>query len=235
MKLTAPRSHWCRKIKAYFLLTSSSDWVFSGQPSMRWLEDTGSYHLVGSLEWFLGIWPKTRDVVLLFNGQVCISHHVHHVPVSRTQTPWPKPNCQGGWETQSSSVSWPRNGTGEQRASLCLTPGEKTLKVGCTTQVRWLACSCSLPWLAGCSYVQRTWGTGTLTRKEGQILAVNLQLLVAAFSNRLRYLLVSLPAISYPPSLPPQHAFSQFREVEHWVSLPSTSTDTEKTYETLPW
>ena len=59
-------------------------------------------------------------------------------------------------------------------------------------------------------HVQFIWSTGILTQREGQILAMNLLLLVSGFSNRLGFLLVSPPAISYSQPLPPKHAFFQF-------------------------
>lgn len=116
VKLTAPRSHWFHKIKTYFLLTSSSDWVFS---CLQW-GDLGTQAptiwltLQGGSSAFS---PKQRewqsvDIVLLVYGQVCRSCHVHHTKVSRSQIPWPNPNYKGGWETQSPGVSGMRNGTG---------------------------------------------------------------------------------------------------------------------------
>ena len=45
------------------------------------------------------------DIILMVYGQVCRPCHVHHVKVSRSQIPWPSPNCKGGWETQSPGVS----------------------------------------------------------------------------------------------------------------------------------
>ena len=107
------------------------------------------------------------DIVLLVYGQVCISCHVHHVKVSRSQIPWPNPNCKAGWETQSPSVSGMRNGTGEQRASLCPTPGDKILRAGC--QVRWLAYNCSLPPIAQiqvCPIHMRHWHSDTKGRAD---------------------------------------------------------------------
>lgn len=59
-------------------------------------------------------------------------------------------------------------------------------------------------------HVQFIWGTGILTQREGQILAMNLLLLVSVFWNRLGFLLVSPPAVSYLQPLPPEHAFFQF-------------------------
>lgn len=105
MKLKTPRSYRLHEIKAYLFLVSSSSWVFSGQPSLRWFEDPGSCHLLASSERFLCFGPKAKgshkvwDTVLLFYGQVWTSHHVHQDPESRIQIPWPKPNCRGSWGT----------------------------------------------------------------------------------------------------------------------------------------
>lgn len=60
------------------------------------------------------------DIVLLVYGEVCISCLVHHVKVSRSQILWPNPNCKGGWETQSPSLSVIGNGTGEQNQTALL-------------------------------------------------------------------------------------------------------------------
>ena len=83
-------------------------------------------------------------------------------------------------------------------------------------------------------YVQFIWGTGILTQREGQILAVNLLLLVSVFSNRLGF-------AWYPGQPFPIHhhchrtCLFPILEAELWVSLPSTSIDTKKTHKTSSW
>lgn len=86
-------------------------------------------------------------------------------------------------------------------------------------------------------YVQFIWGTGILTPREGQILAVNLLLLVSVFSSS-SAIWPSLGILTSHflfTATATRTCLFPILEAELWVSLPSASTDTKKTHKTSSW
>lgn len=69
--------------------------------------------------------------------------YLYHImcPCSNFQNPDPitQTYLQGRLGNVVFQCALNKNGTGKQRASLCPTPGNKTLKTGCTIHVGWLA------------------------------------------------------------------------------------------------
>lgn len=176
---------------------------------------------IGSSEWFLCIWLKERDVrnyeIFGCCSTIRLGHHIlcntFHYPELRPHSP----------NLSSLAVCTGQgNGAREQRASFCPMFEDNTVEVGFTNHVRWLACVFSCPQLPGCRYVQQKWLASILceTQRKGEVLGINMQPPVVMFSNKLGFLLISLPAIPYPSLVPPQHDILQFWEVEQWAFHP---------------
>lgn len=214
------------------MLISSSGWVFSGlqwgdlgtQASIIWSTLQGGSSAFSPKQ---GEWQSV-DIVLLVYGQVCISCHVHHVKISRSQIPWPNLTAKEvGRHSLSVYLGWGMGPESKEPGSALLL-GTRYWGLA----ARWdgwhiIAHSPRLPRFR---YVQFIWGTGILTQREGQILAMNLLLLVSVFSNRLGFACHFLFAATATRT-----CLFPILEAEIWVSLPSTSTDTKKTHKTSSW
>lgn len=121
-----------------------SDWLFRVVP-LHLAQNKGSDKVWISYYWFM-----VRSVDHVMSTMLKFLDPRSHGPVLTAK--------EVGRHSLLVYLGWGRNGTGEQRASLCPTPGDKILRAGC--QVRWLTYHCSLPQIAqiqACPIHMRHW------------------------------------------------------------------------------